>query len=187
MRLKQTGWMLLGVLLLAPVTLAQQATQTRPQLTLEDIHASRTFIPEFFQGGRWAEEGPVILYIEPDPQTGATHLIRYNLETGRRERLIDGNRLYAHDVGRLIRIEDYQYSRDGRRVLLYTDSERVWRYNTKGFYMSTTWRPIRCGPLATAARATRCSPSSVRTVARRPLCATVTCIWSISKAIRRSR
>jgi len=134
MRLKQTGWMLLGVLLLAPVTLAQQATQTRPQLTLEDIHASRTFIPEFFQGGRWAEEGPVILYIEPDPQTGATHLIRYNLETGRRERLIDGNRLYAHDVGRLIRIENYQYSRDGRRVLLYTDSERVWRYNTKGFY-----------------------------------------------------
>jgi len=133
-RLKQTGWTLLGLLLLVPVTLAQQATQTRPQLTLEDIHASRKFIPEYFQGGSWAEEGPVILYIETDSQTGATHLIRYNLETGRQERLINGNRLYAHDVGRLIRIENYQYSRDGRRVLLYTDSEQVWRYNTKGFY-----------------------------------------------------
>ncbi len=129
------------------VAVAQQTAQTRQRLTLEDIHASRKFAGEFFEGGRWAEEGPVILYIEPDAQTGATHLVRYNLETGQRERLIDGNRLYASDVGRLVQIEDYAYSRDGRRVLIYTDSEPVWRYNTKGFYYlydiaSGTLRPI---------------------------------------------
>lgn len=134
---------LLGV----SVAAAQQMVQTRQRLTLEDIHASRKFVGEFFEGGRWAEEGPVILYIESDARTGATHLVRFNLETGQRERLIDGNRLYASDVGRLIQIEDYAYSRDGRQVLIYTDSEPVWRYNTKGFYYlynvaSGTLRPL---------------------------------------------
>ncbi len=125
---------LAGLLLL--VTLADAAAQetaTR-ELTLEAIHASVEFNPQRFQGGRWAAEGPVIMYVEADPSAGATHLIRYNLETGDRERLIDGRTLQAPDVGRLIRIEDYEYSADGSRVLIYTDSERVWRLNTKGFY-----------------------------------------------------
>ncbi len=110
------------------------AQQVRPHLTLEDIWASSKFVGEFFRGGRWAPEGPVILYIERDDSTGATHLISYNLETDAQKRLIDGNTLFATDVQRLIAIQDYQYSPDGRKVLIYTDSRRVWRLPTKGFY-----------------------------------------------------
>ena len=116
---------------------AQQAATsdtTAPPLTLETIYASPVFQGASFRGGRWAEEGPVLTYIEPQANGEATDLVRYNLETGERARLIDGSALQAPDVGRAIEIEDYQYSRDGRRVLLYTDSERVWRLNTKGYY-----------------------------------------------------
>lgn len=109
-----------------------QAVDTRLRLTLEDIHASGQFYGESFRGGRWTEEGPVITYIERE--NGATHLIRYNLETNSRERLIDGNKLRAPDVDRLIQFEDYQYSTDGKKVLLFTDTQRVWRMNTKGYY-----------------------------------------------------
>lgn len=111
---------------------AQPAGQ-EPALTLQAIHASNTFQPASFQGGRWAEEGPVVTYIEP-AQGDTTHLMKYNLETDERTRLIDGGNLYAEDVDRVISIEGYQYSSDERQVLLYTDSERVWRYNTKGYY-----------------------------------------------------
>ncbi len=113
---------------------AQQQPDTTERLTLRDIHASELLSPDRFRGGRWADEGPVITYIETPEGDSATHLMRYNLETDERARLIDGANLYAEDVGRLIEIEDYQYSRDRAKVLLYTDSERVWRYNTKGFY-----------------------------------------------------
>ena len=105
-----------------------------PAFTLETIHASGKLSPTSFQGGRWAESGPVITYIEPASDSDATHLMRYNLETDERTRLIDGTKLQADDVDRLIQIEDYQYSRDGSKVLIYTDSKRVWRRNTKGFY-----------------------------------------------------
>ena len=118
-----TGW---------PAPAAAQHAEA-PSLTLEDIHYSRTFSGSSFQGGRWADAGPVVRYIE-HADGGATHLVSFNLETDERERLIDGMKLQAEDVGRLVEIEDYQYSADGSKVLIYTDSERVWRLNTKGFY-----------------------------------------------------
>ena len=123
-------------LLLAAFTIAPASAQQAdvPDFTLRTIHASNDLSPERFQGGRWAESGPVIRYIESANGGRATHLMRYNLETDTRTRLIDGTNLYADDVERLIKIEDYAYSNDGSKVLLYTDSERVWRYNTKGFY-----------------------------------------------------
>src|SRR5690606_32543677 len=66
-----------------------------------------------------------------------TSLVEWNLETDERRTLIDGLGLEKPDAGaedRLLEIEDYQYSRDGSKVLLYTDSEQVWRLNTKGYY-----------------------------------------------------
>ncbi len=125
---------LLFVLLLGPLPAAAQSAAPKAQLTLEDIHANGTFASRGFQGGRWATEGPVVYFVQPDQAQNATHLVSYNLESGTQSTLIDGAALYAADVGRLIRIENYQYSNAGDKVLIYTDSERVWRLNTKGYY-----------------------------------------------------
>lgn len=111
-----------------------QDTATADRLTLEDIHFSNIFSSASFRGGRWAAEGPVVHYVERDPRSGATHLVSFDLETNARERLIDGTQLHAPDVDRLIQIHDYAYSSDGKRVLIYTDAQRLWRYPTQGFY-----------------------------------------------------
>ena len=108
--------------------------QEKPSFALEKIHASSTFRPHSFQGGRWAEEGPVITYIEPADTADATHLMRYNLRTDERTRVIDGTNLYAEDVDRIVPIQDYAFDDAGDKVLIYTDSKEVWRTNTKGFY-----------------------------------------------------
>ena len=128
--------LLVVLLLLAPfrAASAQEVAADRTELTLEDLFASSAFRGASFQGGRWAEEGPIIRYIKSVPDGEATHLVSYNLETGEEIRLIDGTNLYAEGVDRLIQIEDYAYSPDESRVLIYTDSERVWRLNTKGYY-----------------------------------------------------
>ncbi|NND70797.1 MAG: S9 family peptidase [Rhodothermales bacterium] len=107
--------------------------QESPKLTLEDIHNSRKFSPAFFRGGRWTDDGPVVTSIDQKATTG-TDIISYNLETDNREVVLDGSKLFAEDVGRVIEIEGYDFGPDGKLALLYTDSERVWRQNTKGFY-----------------------------------------------------
>ena len=115
-----------------PLAVAQEADTT--ELTLKSIHASKTFSPETFRGGRWADEGPVITYIQSADTGDVTHLMRYNLDTEDSTRVIDGTNLYADDVDRVVPIEDYQFSEDGEKVLIYTDSKQVWRANTKGYY-----------------------------------------------------
>ena len=124
-----------GVLLVSAAGLTGHAQKADTSaFTLEAIHASDTFSPETFRGGRWADEGPVLTYIQPADTGEATHLMRYNLETGDSTRVIDGTNLYAEDVDRIVPIEDYAFSGDGEKVLIYTDSKQVWRANTKGFY-----------------------------------------------------
>ncbi|MEM1055026.1 MAG: S9 family peptidase [Bacteroidota bacterium] len=104
------------------------------ELTLQKLFASAEFFGEGFQGGRWTESGPELLYVETDRAAGTTSLVRLDLTTDDRTTVIDGSALVKVDGDGLIGIEDYVYSTDGTKVLLYTDSERVWRLNTKGIY-----------------------------------------------------
>ena len=122
------------LLVLAALWLAlPAAAQQRAEITLEKLFASPEFSGGAFRGGAWAEEGPVLLYV--DGESGATSLVQWDLESGERKTLIEGGALRKPDAdGGLVEIEDYQYSRDGSRVLLYTDSAPVWRLNTKGYY-----------------------------------------------------
>ena len=104
------------------------------------------FVSASFQGGKWAGEGPVVTFVEQDGEVA--HLIRYDLETEQRELLVDGVKLYAPDVERTVGIDEYAYSPDGSAMLIYTDSEQVWRYNTKGYYYLYDLATQRLTPIA---------------------------------------
>ncbi|HLA64115.1 MAG TPA: DPP IV N-terminal domain-containing protein, partial [Rhodothermales bacterium] len=164
LRFRPASWLFAALLVLsASPAWAQSAGRTT--LSLETLFASPTFTPRFFEGGRWAERGPVLLYVDADPASGATSLVELNLETDARRTLIEGGRLarpdLTDDTGTsgdagadegatrgLIQIEDYAYSADGSKVLLYTDSEQVWRLNTKGYYYVYDLASGRVTPVA---------------------------------------
>ncbi len=130
MRTRLSTLLVLSVLL-APLASAQDAPK---RLTLDALFASPEFSGDGFQGGRWAESGATLLSIETDRDAGTASLVQRDLTTGETTTLIDGADLEKPDGDGLVRIEDYAYSADGSKVLLYTDSERVWRLNTKGYY-----------------------------------------------------
>lgn len=105
-----------------------------PNLSLKDIHYNGTFSGEIFKIGAWSESGPLLQYIEPVESGKSTNLISLNLEDGHKQELISGQTLWAEDINRLVVIEDFEFSEDGNFVLIFTDSEPVWRAKTKGFY-----------------------------------------------------
>ena len=124
----------LALLVAALATAASAQTDAPKRLTLEALFASPEFFGESFQGGRWAESGARLSYVERDRAAGTSDLVELDLTTDQTRTLIDGAALAKPDGDGLVQIEDYQTSADGARTLLYTDSERVWRLNTKGFY-----------------------------------------------------
>ncbi len=121
--------------------------QTDARLDARRI-TSGEFAAQRFGPARWLD-GSHYATLEPAADRGALELIRYDAVTGAREVLVGKARLALPGRTTALQIEDYEFSPDGTRLLLFTDSERVWRQNTRGEYyvleLAGTAAPRRLG------------------------------------------
>jgi len=113
------------------------AAQDKPadpgRLTLDRIFVSREFAPERFGPARWMSDGSSYTTLEPSPEAkGGRDLVLYRAETGRREVLVSAAKLVPTGSSGPLSIEDYAWSPDGKVLIVFTNSQRVWRQNTRG-------------------------------------------------------
>jgi dipeptidyl-peptidase-4 len=112
---------------------AQQADST--QVTLERLFNTQDFAPQPFGPARWLADGTAYTTVEPSlEQPGASDIVRYDAATGRGEVLVSARRLAPAGDTLPLAIDDYDWSPDGGLLLLFTNSKRVWRENTRGDY-----------------------------------------------------
>jgi dipeptidyl-peptidase-4 len=119
------------------------------RLDLERIFASSDFRLEGLAPRQWLRDGRRYSMVEFDRARGVTDLWIEEAMTGKRSRLIDGATLVPPGQDRPIVIEDYTWSDDENRLLIYTNSQRVWRQNTKGIYYVYDLRTKRLTPVST--------------------------------------
>ena len=130
------------VLTLALVTLlsgavsAQQDERARSlDQQLERIFKTNEYALPRFGPARWLEDGTAYTSVERAPgPDGGWDIIRYDAVTGARSVLIAGTRLAAPGGKGALSIDDYVWSDDGSRLLVFTNSQKVWRQNTRGDY-----------------------------------------------------
>lgn len=131
-------WGILLFLLLSiaqTATIAQQAQPEASRLTVERIFASDEFQPARFGGFRWLKDGNSFARLEPSATVnGSMDLIRYEAATNKRDVLLPAEKLIPKGQTKPLSIQGYEWSADDRRVLIYTNSVKVWRLNTKGDY-----------------------------------------------------
>ncbi len=65
---------------------------------------------------------------------GALDIVRYDAATGARTVLVSAQNLTPPGASSPLVIEKFDLSLDGQRLLVFTNSERVWRSNTRGDY-----------------------------------------------------
>jgi dipeptidyl-peptidase-4 len=140
-----------GVALLAlalPTSLPAQ-TPDSSLLTLERIYGSDEFADQPLGGVRWIPGEPAYTRLEPDSTAGgASALVRYDAATGRREVWVPAGRLVPPGDSVPLDIESYSLSPDRKRLLLFTNSRRVWRQNTRGDFWTLDlagWRLRKLG------------------------------------------
>ena len=124
-------------LLLVLSATALAAVQDKPSdpglLTLERIFNSREFAPESFGPARWMSDGETYVTLEPSVEAKAGRdLVLYRAETGKREVLVSAAKLVPPGASEPLAIEDYAWSPDGKVLIVFTNSKRVWRQNTRG-------------------------------------------------------
>ena len=61
-------------------------------------------------------------------------IVKYDLPGFSRSELIRPAQLKPAGSDKAIAVRDFAFSRDGRRLLIYTNSKRVWRQDTRGDY-----------------------------------------------------
>ena len=120
------------LILIGPAASSAPAQDADPGLTIERIYGSDEFRAQGFGPVRWLEDGGYTA-LERD-ENGQNLIARYDPASGERSVLLDAAALTPEGENRALPIADYQWSADGRRMLIFTNTRRVWRYHTRGDY-----------------------------------------------------
>ena len=104
-------------------------------LTLERIFSSREFSSRGIGRIQWMDEGNRYTKLEPSKSVeGGRDIVIYDIITGEGEILVPSELLIPENSERPLRIENYEFSPDKNLLLIFTNSRKVWRYNTRGDY-----------------------------------------------------
>jgi dipeptidyl-peptidase 4 len=103
------------------------------------IFQAKAYDPPRFGPTRWLRDGAAYTTVERSPESQEMRdIVRYDAVTGARQVLVAGSQLTPRDPKRpkpgALAIDDYTWSADGRRLLIFTNTARVWRRNTRGDY-----------------------------------------------------
>jgi len=90
----------------------------------------------FFGPARWLHGGSEYTTVEPsaDGPKGSQDIVQYDTASGKRTVLVSATKLIPAAGAKPLRIEDYAWSSDNHLLLIYTNSKKVWRLNTRGDY-----------------------------------------------------
>lgn len=104
-------------------------------LDLDRIYTKNEFSPKGVGGFKWLKTGNSYAKLEPSPTIkGSMDLVSYDIATNKRDVLLAAEKLVPAAGEKPLAIQGYEWSADDTQVLIYTNSKKVWRLNTKGDY-----------------------------------------------------
>ncbi len=111
------------------------AETNSPLLTLERLYGSGEFGGEGGPSLRWLDDGSGYTTWETATGPGGGRdLVRHDPATGATNILVSAADLVPSGRSSPLSVEDFAWSKDRSRLLIYTDSRRVWRTNSRGDY-----------------------------------------------------
>ena len=127
---------------------ADTAAALRAQI--DRIYKEQAYRAPRFGPARWLPDGTAYAIVErPAGDKSSSEIVRYDAVTGARTVLVGQSTLTAGRKAPLD-IDDYAWSPDRRRLLIFTNTQKVWRDNTRGDYWILD---VAAGELETARHA----------------------------------
>ncbi|MEO9806544.1 MAG: S9 family peptidase [Reichenbachiella sp.] len=120
---------LIGLMLLSTLPSWSQA-----QLTLEDIYKNDTYKAERFGPVRWMKDNLGYSTLEKNEQVDGDDIVKYKAQTGERTVLVSAQKLIPASGNKPLSIANYEWSSDNSKLLVFTNTRKVWRYHTRGDY-----------------------------------------------------
>lgn len=104
------------------------------QLTLKDIYSNGTYSQKGYGPVRWMKDNAGYSTLENNSSLPGKDIVRYDAKTGERKVLVSATQLIAGKDSKPLPISNYEWSDDDSKLLIFTNTRRLWRYNTRGDY-----------------------------------------------------
>lgn len=143
MALHRRSRLLAAALFVSVIGAALQAQQDERFRALEQqidrIYLANEYALPRFGPARWLGDGNAYTTVERGTgPAGGSDIVRYDAATGARTILISNTQLTPAGSPRALTIADYVWSDDGTKLLIFTNTQKVWRQNTRGDYWVLT-------------------------------------------------
>jgi dipeptidyl-peptidase-4 len=126
---------LLAMMLALPAAVLTAQLPPAATSMLQRIFASREFVGQGFGPARWMDSGATYTTVERSATLpGGMDIVRYNTATGDRAVYVRAEQMVPPGASQPLRFDNYAWSNDGTQLLLFTNTARVWRQNTRGDY-----------------------------------------------------
>lgn len=122
-------WLRLTLGIFVPALLVADTVRADDSLlTVGRIFGAKEFEPETVPPHRWSKRSTAYFTLEKNA------ILRHDPATGKNQVVASGKLLTPSGAKEPMKVDAYEFSADESRVLLYTNSQRVWRRNTRGDY-----------------------------------------------------
>ncbi|SDL49622.1 S9 family peptidase [Kriegella aquimaris] len=108
--------------------------QEKSTLTLVDIYKNNAFGQKGFGPIRWMKDNKGYSTLESNAQVGGKDIVRYDAKSGKRTIIVSAADLIPNEDTKPLVIYNYQWSDDNSKLLIFTNTKKVWRYHTRGDY-----------------------------------------------------
>jgi dipeptidyl-peptidase-4 len=123
-----------AVLLLTAAVPAQQDERLHAlDQQIDRIFKDNEYALPRFGPARWLEDGTAYTTVERS-SNGGSDIVRYDAASGARTVLISSEKLTPTGAKKPLSIADYVWSDDDTKLLIFTNTRKVWRQNTRGDY-----------------------------------------------------
>lgn len=104
------------------------------KLTLEDIYSNNVYRAKGFGPVRWMKDNKGYSTLENNAEVKGTDMVVYDAESGTRKVLVNARQLIPAGAGKPLSIANYSWSDDNSKLLIFTNTRKVWRQNSRGDY-----------------------------------------------------
>ena len=110
------------------------ADKPDPLLSLDRLYVKREFSSKGY-GVKWLGAGPGYARMEKSKETKeARDIVRVDPATGKKEILVAAKALIPEGAKKPLAVSGYTFTKDLKKVLIYTNTRRVWRVHSRGDY-----------------------------------------------------
>lgn len=124
----------LGLFILITALINTNLDAQTKKLTLEDIYTNGVYRAKGVGQLRWMKDNKSYSTLEFNAAAKGNDIVRYDVASGTKSVLVNANQLLPSGAGKPLSIDNYIWSDDNNKLLIFTNTRKVWRLNSRGDY-----------------------------------------------------